>query len=60
MDDDDRRDAGDGYDNDDGTASDGTDANHADDDDGVLASVMEVLEGVRHALAADARVARMV
>eukprot|EP00959_Pyramimonas_sp_CCMP1952_P368696 7722965-Pyramimonas_sp.AAC.1 len=43
-----------------GAASVGADADHAGDDDGVFASVMSVLEGARHARAADARVARMV
>eukprot|EP00959_Pyramimonas_sp_CCMP1952_P146341 3063443-Pyramimonas_sp.AAC.1 len=44
------RDAGDSIDvgdddgNGDGTANDGADADHAGDDDGVLASVMKVLE----------------
>eukprot|EP00959_Pyramimonas_sp_CCMP1952_P020611 434978-Pyramimonas_sp.AAC.1 len=42
-------------DSDDGAASDGADADHADDDDGVVTSAMKVLEGVRHARAADAR-----
>eukprot|EP00959_Pyramimonas_sp_CCMP1952_P086237 1803676-Pyramimonas_sp.AAC.1 len=38
---------------------DGADADHADDN-GVFASGMKVLEGVRDVRAADARVARMV
>eukprot|EP00959_Pyramimonas_sp_CCMP1952_P414023 8674290-Pyramimonas_sp.AAC.1 len=48
-------DAGDDVDTDDGAASAGADADHASDDDGVLASVMKVLERVRHACAADAQ-----
>eukprot|EP00959_Pyramimonas_sp_CCMP1952_P063644 1329780-Pyramimonas_sp.AAC.1 len=37
----------------------GADADHADDDDGVPASAMEVWETARHARAVDARVALM-
>eukprot|EP00959_Pyramimonas_sp_CCMP1952_P339012 7099497-Pyramimonas_sp.AAC.1 len=36
-------------------AIDGAGADHAGDDDGAFASVMQVLEGIRNALAADAR-----
>eukprot|EP00959_Pyramimonas_sp_CCMP1952_P433287 9073475-Pyramimonas_sp.AAC.1 len=41
------------YDFADGKARDYADADHADDDDGVLASVMMIWKGVRHARAAE-------
>eukprot|EP00959_Pyramimonas_sp_CCMP1952_P307209 6430047-Pyramimonas_sp.AAC.1 len=53
--DDDRSDDGDDTGAGDGAASDDADADYADDDDVAFASVMKVLDGVRHARAADAR-----
>ncbi len=51
---DDSSDAG-GVRTDEGAASAGADADHADDDDGAPASAMQILARVRHARAAEAR-----